>query len=230
MQSPGTVDLFGTLACVADPGLGLVFVDVSNPSAPRNVTNYTADGMVWNMTAASSNRLFVCAQTNSPTPYHIVLLDLSEPSKPRALSRLRSESFTSMRSWNDYLFGSQGRYGLTVLDFSNPAKPGRVGHNSSFHEANGLVFAADSQIVLAAGPDGLGVLQMHPFFTGVSRTGQDITLQWDSFGPARLQRTTTWPNARWDDVPNSESTNAASLPATAGSGFFRLLRHQTSQP
>jgi hypothetical protein len=159
-------------------------------------------------------------------PAWIILLDISDKANPKVLGRI-SERKGALRHKDGYVYCSHGWWGLTVLDFSDPGNPRLVGRNSSFHAINELSFDQSNRMIVAAGPDGLGVLEMYPVFKSITHTGENVMLSWDSFGSTRLEHSTDAESDAWTNVPGSEGTNSVYLPMRQGNDFFRLKRSGT---
>lgn len=220
---PNDIWISGNTAYVADVQFGLVVLDISNPAALKQIGSYSEPRGFSRISPTSNNRVFL-----SKYPYGeplVVLLDISDPQHPSKLGQFPHKAWWVL-GWNDYVICTTSRAGLQVLDFSDPANPRRVGGNDTFREANQAALLGDL-ILTAAGPDGIGVLQMQPFFKTVSATGDRLALRWDAFGSAQLQRTSDLRVPQWQTVPVSETTNAASLQMLSAAECFRLVKTGT---
>src|SRR5213075_1379273 len=80
---------------------------------------------------------------------------------------------------------------------------------------------------------GLQVIELTelPAFTSQSVATKDLSLSWNQAARGfTLQRTASLPEAAWEDVPNSETTNGLALPLVNSNQFFRLRLQVPATP
>jgi hypothetical protein len=70
----------------------------------------------------------------------------------------------------------------------------------------------------------LTIYELPPFFKFTAQSNGQLHLSWEAGSGTRLQTTLSLTNPDWQDVPGSENANALSLPVTATTGFFRLIK------
>ena len=75
--------------------------------------------------------------------------------------------------------------------------------------------SAGGQLVTLSGP---------PYFKSVHRDAEGMRLEWEGWGQARLEGTTSFTAPNWQDLGIPESANSASLPLASPHAFFRLRR------
>jgi hypothetical protein len=225
----------GSYAYATGPGI-LQVIDIQDPANPRRVgycrtregTNTVVSNGEYVGVALSDNRAYVADATAG-----LQIIDVTDPVSPRRIGGYStSGQATDVAVSGDYVFvaehplWNETNYvggGLEVIDVHDPANPRRVGGNSSFSSANGVAIA-QGKIFVAAGVEGLFVMEMLPFFRSVSRDSEGLHLLWDGFAAAKLQRTADLRNIVWQDVPGSEATNGMTLSFGAQSEFFRLVK------
>jgi len=198
-------------------GNRLLIFDVSDPTAPRRVGDYDA-GPSWDA-AASSNHIFLTGGGA------LEVVDVSAPAQPRRVGRYPSgASRVGVAGKHAILtYSGYGQSGLDVIDVSNPNRLRWLGGNSLAPSAEDVV-VSQGRIFLAAGYEGLAILELQPLIKSIAKEGPNVKLEWESFGTARLQRATRLTNPDWLDAPGFEGTNTATLPASQASDFFRLVR------
>jgi hypothetical protein len=82
----------------------------------------------------------------------------------------------------------------------------------------------DHQLYVAAGDEGLVILELPPVLNSFSNSNGELNLSWEGFGPVQLEKATQLSDPDWQDIGASENGKSLTLPASAGHGFFRLLR------
>ncbi|MBM3883816.1 MAG: hypothetical protein FJ387_29620 [Verrucomicrobia bacterium] len=216
---------------LSDPGEGfgsvLVVVDVSNPAAPQRVGGYGHFlGELFGV-AASGHHAFTTSWRSNTLSLQV--LDVADPTHPQLVGGHELGTNVNVRRLTvseHYLYvavrsGPMG--GVQVFDVSTPAKPRRVGGNSTF-EGRHIAVRGEKIFMAAYGGEGLAIFEMPPFIKCITKDGPKVKLEWEGFGPARLQRATRLTNPDWQDLSGFEGTNTATLPANGGAEFFRLVR------
>jgi hypothetical protein len=124
----------------------------------------------------------------------------------------------------DGLNGPRGY--VSILNVSDPSRP--MGTGGGFGGTDWIAYATKlvgNHLYVAAGQNGLLVFEITelPYFTSVSRSGDNLVLTWHGAPGLRLQRTRSLTSPNWRDVPGSEVTNQTQLPLGDGREFFRLV-------
>jgi hypothetical protein len=83
---------------------------------------------------------------------------------------------------------------------------------------------SDTQVFVASGRRGLGILDRLPFFTSATAHGGSLALNWEGPTGTRLQHAVGVAGADWQDVVGLDSTKQAVLPIEASLDFSRLVR------
>jgi hypothetical protein len=216
---------YGNWDGVRFAGAGLEVIDISNPANPRHVGGYDTVGQATAL-AVSGDHAYVAEiglvdglHNGAGPSLHVI--DISEPANPRRVGGLATGYASSLAVSGHHAYLAKGYGGVEVVDIQDPARPWRVSGNSAFVARD--IVVGQGKLFLAAIDQGLTILEMLPSIRSISRVGSDITLTWEGFGPARLQRTARLPTT-WENVPGYEATNSATLPAANGPEFFRLVR------
>jgi len=205
----------------ADPGW-LFVVDISDRTKPQRIGEYRTEGVVDASRAAVSGHYAFLAAA-----WDLEVIDLSEPSNPCRVVTYRPGGnwyVADVATWGHYAaLVTWDNGGVQVLDISDPVNPTLLG---SFPGITGGQLAfQQGNIYVAGGRNGLAILQMPPFINSISRSGQGMKLNWETFGQSmRLQRTIWLTNPDWQDLIGSEGLNEITLPQWSGSEFFRLAR------
>jgi len=110
------IDMQGSYAYLATQTSGMSIVDISDPTAPTQVSSLLFEDAYCGTIAVSGNIACVYA-------YGLKLIDISSPDSPTVLSEL-SEPFSSRFIINgNYVYGFSDTEGLQVLNISNPEVP-----------------------------------------------------------------------------------------------------------
>jgi hypothetical protein len=130
------VTISGRYAYVADEGLGLQIIDISNPATPTLVGTYDTSGNALGITI--SGRYAYVADYGSGL--HII--DISNPSTPTLVGTYN----TTGNAWGVTISGRYayvGDYtsGLQIIDISNPATPTLVGTYDTSGNARGITIS-----------------------------------------------------------------------------------------
>jgi hypothetical protein len=70
----------------------------------------------------------------------------------------------------------------------------------------------------------LTVLEILPFLKSISVQNGQVQLDWEGWGRARLEGTTSLGAPDWQDLGIPETSNSVSLPLSNPHAFFRLRR------
>ena len=160
---------------------------------------------------------------------YLDVLDFSNPTEPRRISRYSEWVGGNSRvAVSDNYAFIAGECCLQVIDVSDPARMTRIG-SAFLTESREQVLVEDivgrqSEVLVTIRDRGLATFQMPPFIKSITRDGPNVKLDWEGFGPARLQRATRLANPDWLDLIGSENTNRVTLPMRAGPEFFRLVK------
>ncbi|MGZ8176799.1 nSTAND1 domain-containing NTPase [Williamsia sp. SKLECPSW1] len=133
----------------------MAVVDVSDPRTPRRVgTVDLGDGLAWT-SMAPGGRMAVVSTANG----FLGLVDLTTPSRPRLLSRVKLFDSGALASRfspdGKRVVVSSGTNQVVVLDISDPAAPRRLAELSGPTGAvYGATFSRDGSRVAAGGSDG----------------------------------------------------------------------------
>jgi hypothetical protein len=100
--------------------VGLVVIDVSNPSNPRKVGHFGTSDATWDV-YVSGNYAYVA---NGVLGLRVI--DVSDPSKPREVGFFDTRYALGVYVSGDYAYVAAG-VGLVVIDVSNPTNPREVG-------------------------------------------------------------------------------------------------------
>jgi len=223
----GGVALSGNHACVAEEtawdgtnyyGGGLVIIDCSDPTAPREIARHTAHGYLYDV-AVSGHHAFVTGPETD-----LGVLDISDPTHPRTVGRYgTSGAGRTVAVSGTCAFLLRWDTGLTVLDITDPTAPRKIGANATLSECEAFCVSANGHVV-AIGEEGLILLEMSPFFSRLARTAAGLDLSWEGFGRARLERATRLEEPDWMPIQGSEGADNATVPIGRGSEFFRVHR------
>lgn len=145
-----------TVAVAADGSQDLRFLNVSDPSTPVDMGQYSTPGIpkgVW-----YDGFLFV-----GDGPAGVGFMDVSNPASPESLSWFN----TGGQSYNGYrdgwkLYVADGPSGMRVLDVGDGTNPTEIGYLDSYGNANAMT-THNGQIIMADGDDGIYVMA----FTGI---------------------------------------------------------------
>ncbi len=207
----------GKYSYMAQGSAGLEVIDISDPANPLRIGGI-AEGFA-SRVAVSGNYAWVL---NGGQGCHVI--DISNPANPRRMGSLENIGWANAMAVSEkYAYLASGR-DLQVMDISDPANPQRLGGNSAFSGETLGVTVSQGKVFVTDLADGLVVLEMQPLIKSIWREGPSLRLQWEGFGPARLQRTTSLTGPLWQDLIGSESTNSVTLPIWGGPEFFRLAK------
>jgi len=160
----------------------------------------------------------------------LVVLDVSNPAEPRRVAALdfppNHGGGTRLSFLDHYALVTVGSDGFVAVDVSDPLRPPFVG---TCRDALPLAVRGSQLICRYDSPvfesgSALAVFEISPYLKSIAKEGANVKLDWEGFGPARLQRATRLTNPDWLDLPGFEGTNTATLPANGGAEFFRLVR------
>jgi len=204
----------------------LQVIDISDPTNPRLVGRHEAPWWAADLAVAGS---YVCLLTRSTQEdrSRLVILDLSDPTNPRPVGAYERPGWAAaVAVAGNYAFlGCQGNTAdsLDILDLADPVHPRRIGGSNAFRSASGLV-VVDHRLFVAAGDEGLVILELPPILNSFSGSNGELNLSWEGFGPIQLEKATQLSDPDWQDIDATENGNSLTLPASEGHGFFRLLR------
>ena len=204
----------------------LQVIDISDPASPQLVGLHEAPWWAADLAVAGS---YVCLLTRSPQEdrSRLVILDLSDPTNPRPVGAYERPGWAAaVAVAGNYAFmGCQGSTAdsLDIIDLADPAQPRRVGGSNAFRSASDLV-VVDHRLFVAAGIEGLVILELPPILNSFSSSIGELNLSWEGFGPVQLEKATRLTDPDWQDIGAPETGNSLTLPASEGQGFFRLLR------
>lgn len=213
-------------SCAYPPGGQLLIHDLSTPAEPQLLGHSEIPD--FGRIAVSADRVVLV------TGRGLHIIDASDPTNPQQVSEL--PPFTGpLAVWGDYVVSAEQQDGalraslLSIADPANPrilgeisGIPGRSGVYRGNHQEVERIDFANGRILLPAGSHGLYVLQVPPFFKSISRSDTTVTVSWEGWGQARLQRSTSLTSPDWQDVDGSETLSEITLPQESGSEFFRL--------
>jgi hypothetical protein len=157
------------LGGVLEDGLGVVALDMSDPSAPRRTANLMTPAMIAPheslMVHQRRGLLISVMGTLATAPGFVDIYDVSEDCRhPRLLSTFPSVLFghESGLSPDGRTFWAAGAAGgnLTALDISDPRRP-RIVYSETGHVYHGLRFSADGRVMYVANigsPGAQGIL------------------------------------------------------------------------
>lgn len=224
--------------------LGVIVLDISDPTNPQPVGAWEISDSFRRMTGLSlSGRYLYIAgwafndDISEPgcgrdTGYYdgLVLLNVSDPTHPERVGGVHCGFYGNEPP--ALVRGRHAFVGDAVVDVSDPAHPRRIGsiavtiQNPEWEPGplvpHGLVISQNR--IFVAGNTGLAILEMPPYVKAITKADSNVKVDWEGFGPARLQRATRLTNPDWQDQIGSENTNSITLPMLSGSGFFRLVR------
>ena len=206
----------GNYVYVADGTTGLQVIDISHLPELRRAGNHPTGGAAQRV-AVSGHRAHVWDNTAG-----LLTFDINDPARPRLLNRLATTPEGGSVSFSEGYACVVDASGLRVLDLQDP--PGTRLAASHTIVAPGSVAALDSGrlYLRSSDPLWLGVAEMPPFFRSIARVGGTAHIEWEGWGRARLEGTTSLTDPNWRDLGVPESANSVSLPATNAHGFFRL--------
>jgi len=210
----------------------LVVIGIKNAGAPQVIGTYQAGPNPTDI-AVAGGQAYVAAGTSG-----LLIWNIRDPAQAQLIGRWQGDCIVGRVSLSgSYVFltggvcvGDTVRHAVRVIDVERPASPVRVGDLDGIG-ARGLTRAGD-YLYVADEHEGLQVIQVTelPAFTSQSIANKELSLFWNQAASGfTLQRTASLPEAAWEDVPNSETTNGLVLPLVNSSQFFRL-RLQTTGP
>jgi hypothetical protein len=195
-------------------------VDLSEPTNPRSVAGpYSVDS--WGFPK------WVPIGYSPDAAELWQLSDLTDPAHPKPIGGYRTiASALGLVVSGQYAFrlsrdGETPR--LQVYDLSDRSQPRLVGQNSAVQWPGSLALA-DGHLFLATDGEGLTVLEMLPFLKSISVQNGQVQLDWEGWGRARLEGTTSLGAPDWQDLGIPETSNSVSLPLSNPHAFFRLRR------
>jgi hypothetical protein len=195
-------------------------VDLSEPTNPRSVAGpYSVDS--WGFPK------WVPIGYSPDAAELWQLSDLTDPAHPRPIGGYRTiASALGLVVSGQYAFrisrdGETPR--LQVYDLSDRSQPRLVGQNSAVQWPGSLALA-NGHLFLATDGEGLTVLEMLPFLKSISVQNGQVQLDWEGWGRARLEGTTSLGAPDWQDLGIPETSNSVSLPLSNPHAFFRLRR------
>ncbi|NCS55245.1 MAG: hypothetical protein GPJ23_24740 [Microcystis aeruginosa G13-05] len=158
------VQVVGNYAYVADGGLGLQIIDISNPAAPTLKGNYNTSGYARGVQVVG-NYAYVANDTSG-----LQIIDISNPAAPT----LKGNYNTSGRADDvqvvgNYAYVADQYSGLQIIDISNPVAPTLKGnYDTSGRADNTSGYAYGVQIVgnyayVADREGGLKILDVSDF-------------------------------------------------------------------
>lgn len=167
------IDIIGQYVCIsiiwgAGNG-GLKMIDVKDPVHPVNVASmnredFGARSLSLFDVKVSGNYAYIGTMmmkgTFSIRPPGIVIVDVSNPLKPKAIDYFGTVGIPwGMSVSEHYLFTALGELGLRVFDSSNPVKPVSFGYYPYGEDVRR--FSVSGQYIYTAnGKDGMNILQL----------------------------------------------------------------------
>jgi len=211
----------------------LVVVEIEDAGAPQVVGTYQA-GVNPADVAVAGGQAYVAAGTSG-----LLIWDIRDPAQAKLIGTWQGDCIVGRVSLSgSYAFLTGGvcsedtvRRAVRVIDVEDSASPVRVGGLDGIG-AHGLTRSGD-YLYVADEHEGLQVIEVTepPAFTRQSVANKDLSLSWNQAAKGfTLQRTTSLPEAAWEDVPNSETTNKLLLPLVNSSEFFRLRLQMAGPP
>ena len=135
----------GKLALVADGDEGLRVIDVSDPTAPREIGSLDTPGFVWSV--AVSGNLALVADWNEG----LRVMDVSDPTAPREIGSLDTPGFVwSVAVSGNLALVADGNEGLRVIDVSDPTAPRETGFVDTPGSARGVAVSGNLALVADA--------------------------------------------------------------------------------
>jgi hypothetical protein len=207
--------------CWLDSGT-FELIDLSEPTNPRSVAGpYSVDALGF----PNGNGVPVGYSADVNELWQ--LSDLTDPASPKPIGGYRTIASTlGIALSGQYAFRISRDWEtprLQVYDLSDRSQPRLVGQNSAVQWPGSLALA-DGHLFLATDGEGLTVLEMLPFLKSISRQNGQVQLDWEGWGRARLEGTTSLGAPDWQDLGIPETSNSASLPLSNPHAFFRLRR------
>ena len=163
MNNAVGVAVSGNVAFVAIEQLGLLTVDVSNPSAPAVIGHVQWPGAFAQDVVVAQGKAFVADQSA------LTVLDVSNPRTPVWLKSYPTSGFEeSLTLAGNQAFVASGGAGLSVINVSNPGSPTLAwsyrtpGYAESVFVRDDLIFVGDSSGgLLILGTPGRGATTSH---------------------------------------------------------------------
>jgi hypothetical protein len=213
----------GRWAFVADGQAGLLILDITNPEAPRIVGGHPTGGSTYAVNV-SGQLVYVLDDWAGG----VSVFDVSNPAEPAWVSRIPAKPERSIPR-AVAVAGAYacvaGGFGVELWELSDPTHPRRIGGNSVLYGLYHRPLIAGGRIYVPLADvccDGLAVLESLPFLKRIVRSPGQVRLDWEGWGRARLQSTTTLSPPDWQDLGVPETVNTLTLPADNGTQFFRL--------
>jgi hypothetical protein len=168
LREANGVAVAGQVVCVTD-STGLHLLDIANPTAPKEIGFYPAEGTPGIVVSGDMAYLM------SGGKLHLV--DISDPTAPQQVgeySLLAGGNHLAVAGQTVYLVA--GQYGFIILDVSDPAAPGEISRTAG-DTSRVAVLGATAYTV-----DGMDVLRLldvsdptQPHLLGAFRPGDVIT-------------------------------------------------------
>ncbi|HOX24177.1 MAG TPA: FlgD immunoglobulin-like domain containing protein [Candidatus Krumholzibacteria bacterium] len=153
----GTVyglELSGNCLYVASEHQGLAAVDVSDPSAPVIVSSDPVCHETADLTIADGHLLVADRYVG------LRIYDLADPTVPILTGELDftgQETCVTARHGAAYVGASSWRYGMRIVDYTNPAEPVEIGCLAATGAATDLQLLDDGHVVVVSAQHGLMV-------------------------------------------------------------------------
>ncbi|MCH8836377.1 MAG: hypothetical protein IIA60_01090 [Candidatus Marinimicrobia bacterium] len=154
------VELVGNLAYIPGGLLGLDIIDISDPAAPRSISQIQIEGCAWGRVYAwhvSSNYAY-----GSGRECGIRILNVSNVNLPSDIGSYRNQdgSYEHADGWQDFLFAAVHALGVEVIDRSDPTALAHIKWVNT-ENAWAVTVSADGQyLYVADGAAGLKIIDI----------------------------------------------------------------------
>ena len=118
------VAVYNSLVFLATEDSGLILVDASDPSNPRELGRIVFDEYAGEVFAVGDRAFVSCGFR---TDGFVAAVDASDPANPRELGRFSVEAPEQLFAVGDTVFVPSPYNGLEIIDFSDPANPRLLG-------------------------------------------------------------------------------------------------------
>ncbi len=131
------VAVVGDYAYVADGGNGLVIVDVTNKSEPKEAGHYGTSGYASDV-AVAGDYAYVADGENG-----LAIVDITNKNEPKEAGHYGTSGYASdVAVAGDYAYVADGD-GLVIVDITNKSEPKEVGNVDTAGRAYGVAVAGD---------------------------------------------------------------------------------------
>ncbi len=151
---PRDVKVQGDQAYIAAGNIGLIIIDVRNPSEPIEAGQYDTPGTAWSLAVRDTLAYIADGRT-------LRLIDVSNPAEPQEVGFYDHEGggVRSMVVRDTRAYVAASFAGLIILDVSDPSQPVELGSYAPAISVRGVAVEG-TRAYIAAGDDGLRIVDV----------------------------------------------------------------------